>query len=248
MELSWTTFILEIINFLVLVWILKRFFYKPVLEVIASRRAGIEKTMTDARALQTQAEKLQQQYEGRLADWDRERQQARESLARELETEHKRKIEELDAALEQEREKARVADARRQADAVRKMEASALRQAARFATRVLEQASGTELQTRLVALLITEISHLPAEQVAALRNNYGKTPEAIEVVSAYPLTEDQREQLEHALATLTSPNTAIGFEQDSELLAGLQITIGAWVLAANVRDELRGFMELARYG
>ena len=99
MELSWTTFILEIINFLVLVWILKRFFYKPVLDVIARRRAGIEKTMTDAQTLHTQAEKLQEQYEGRLADWDKERQQARESLARELETEHNRKMEELHLSL-----------------------------------------------------------------------------------------------------------------------------------------------------
>ena len=39
MELDWTTFILEIINFLVLVWILHRFLYQPVMNVIAQRRA-----------------------------------------------------------------------------------------------------------------------------------------------------------------------------------------------------------------
>jgi F-type H+-transporting ATPase subunit b len=245
-ELSWTTFILEIINFLVLVWILKRFFYKPVLDVIARRRAGIEKTMTDAQTLHTQAEKLQEQYEGRLADWDKERQQARESLARELETEHNRKMEELNAALEQEREKAGVAEARRQADAVRKMEASALSQGARFATRLLEQASGPQLQARLVQLLITELSQLPVEQAATLRNHYGNMPEAIVVASAYPLADDQRQRLEQSLASLTVSNAAMRFEQDPELVAGIQVTIGAWVLAANIRDELKGFVELAR--
>ena len=35
------------------------------------------------------------------------------------------------------------------------------------------------------------------------------------------------------------------FEQDSELLAGVRITIGAWVLGANLQDELKGFAELA---
>jgi len=48
LELSWSTFLLEIINFLVLVWILKHFLYKPVLDVIARRRSGIEKTLADA--------------------------------------------------------------------------------------------------------------------------------------------------------------------------------------------------------
>jgi len=42
MELNWSTFLLEIINFLILVWILKHFFYKPILDVIAHRRADIE--------------------------------------------------------------------------------------------------------------------------------------------------------------------------------------------------------------
>ena len=99
MELSWSTFVLEIINFLVLVWILKRFLYKPVLEVIARRRAGIEKTRVDAEALQADAEVLQKQYESRLADWNEERQQARDTLAHELEAERARKESEMQIAL-----------------------------------------------------------------------------------------------------------------------------------------------------
>ena len=50
MEMDWSTFILEIINFLILVWILKRFLYRPILEVIARRREGVEKTLSEARA------------------------------------------------------------------------------------------------------------------------------------------------------------------------------------------------------
>ena len=57
MELSWSTFILEAINFLVLVWILKRFLYKPVLDVIERRKAGIEKIQADAKALMRKQKK-----------------------------------------------------------------------------------------------------------------------------------------------------------------------------------------------
>ncbi len=85
MELSWSTFVLELINFLVLVWILKRFLYKPILEVIARRKAGIEQVRAEAEDLHASAEQLRQQYEGRLAAWNRERQQARDDLKRELE-------------------------------------------------------------------------------------------------------------------------------------------------------------------
>jgi len=245
LELSWSTFVLEIINFLVLVWILKRFLYKPVLAVIARRRAGIEKSMADAEALHADAEKLQEQYEDRLVVWDQERLQAREALDREIEAERERAMAELQIALEEKRKMASMAEARRQADAMRKFEETALNQGARFATRLLEQASGPETEARLVEMVLTELTKLPDEQIAALRNSYGKTPATVVVVSAFPIPGDQRQRLEQALATLIGSDIPLRFEQNSDLLAGLRITIGAWVLGVNLRDELKGFIEIA---
>ena len=244
MDLSWSTFVLEIINFLVLVWILKRFLYKPVLDVIARRRAGIEKSMADAEALHADAEKLQEQYEDRLAVWDQERLQAREALDREIEAERERAMAELQIALEEKQKMAGIAEARRQADAMRKFEETALKQGARFATRLLEQASGPETEARLVEMVLTELIKLPDEQITALRNSYGKTPATVVVVSAFLLPGDQRQRLEQGLARLIGSDVPLRFEQNSDLLAGLRITIGAWVLGVNLRDELKGFIEI----
>jgi F-type H+-transporting ATPase subunit b len=245
MELNWSTFVLEIINFLVLVWILERLLYKPVLAVIARRRAGIEKTLADSKALQAEAERLKAQYECRLGDWERERQKARDALSRELEAERTRKMSELQSALEQERDKARVAEARRQADALHKMEETALLQSARFATRLLEQASGPDTEARLVDLTITELSRLPAERVADLRSSFGRTSQTIMVESAFPLSDHHRKGLEQALTAIAGTERRIRYEQNSELLAGVRITIGAWMLGTDLRHELKGFIELA---
>ena len=245
MELNWTTVVLEILNFLILVWILKRFLYLPVLDVIARRRAGIEKTLAEAETRHAQAVGLQKKYEGRLADWDRERQAARAALARELEAERARKMEELQTVLEQEQEKVRVSGMRRQADTVRKLEETALLQATRFTTRLLQQASGVELETRLVDMVITELAALSTARIAALRNSYGKPLEAIRVTSALPLPDNQQQRLEKAIAVIVGADIPQHFEQDSALLAGVRISNGDWVLGANLQDELKGFMELA---
>lgn len=243
-ELSWSTFVLEMINFLVLVWILKRFLYKPVLNVIARRRTEIEKSLADAETLQTNAKSLQQQYEGRLAEWDKEKRQARDTLAQELEAERTRKLSELQTALAKEREKQRVSESRRQADAIARVEETAMLQGARFATRLLEQAAGPDLQARLIEMLLAELEQLPSERIQALRSSYGTTPDAIVVTSALPLADAQRRQLQQALLKITSPVMPLRFEEDGELLAGVRILMGAWVLAANLEDELQGFVEL----
>jgi F-type H+-transporting ATPase subunit b len=246
LELNWSTFALEIINFLVLVWILKRFLYQPVLEVIARRRAGIDQTRADAEALHQNAEQLQEQYEGRLADWDKERQQARETLSEELEAERTTRMTELQTSLEQNREKIRVAQQRQLADERRKMEMAALAQGARFTTRLLETAAGPDVEARLVDLAITELGRLPPERIAEIREQQGRLPETIVILSAFPLASGQRQQLEQALKPLTPPNLPLEFRQSSALLAGVRVTIGAWVLDANLQAELRGFTNITQ--
>lgn len=245
MEVNWSTFILEIINFLVLIWILKRFIYKPVLAVIAERRTAVENQTAEAEHLHEAATSLKKQYQNRLNDWDRERQGARDRLNTELETERAGQLAALQAVLIQEREKARASQAKRHIESVREIEHQALRQGAEFAAQLLKMASGPELETRLIKLLIDELGRLSPEQVALIQERWGTPPEAIVIASVYPIDREQQQRLESALTGMVGHQLPVTYHQRSELLAGLHIAIGAWVLQANVRDELKGFEEFA---
>ncbi len=246
MQLSWTTFILEIINFLVLVWILHRFLYRPVLNVIARRREAVEKNLADAQKTKEEAEEVRAQYEHRNADWQKERDAARAKLNTELEAERHKRLEELKATLEQEREKAKTADARRHEDAAREMERTALQQAGTFATRLLSLTAGPELETRLIDLAIDDLAALDEERRAALKGSWINEPQEVVATTVHPIPEEQRTRLEHALAEGAGLAAPVRYDQDASLLAGLRLTVGAWTLGANLADELAGFAEIAR--
>ncbi len=245
MELNWSTFVLEIINFLVLVWILKRFFYKPVLEVIARRRTGIEKKLHDAETLHAEALALRAQYENRLAEWEKERRQARMELDKEIEAERQRRLEALQLSLEQEREKAKVVEQRRLEDIRLKTEKTALQQSLRFTTRLLSALACPQLEHNLIELLLKDLSTLSAEKLAEIRTTAGKVAKNIIVSSAYPLEDDLRKRLEEAVVSSLEVTAPFDYTLDKELLAGVRITIGSWVLRANLQDELASFAELA---
>ncbi len=245
MELNWSTFVLEIINFLVLVWILKRFLYQPVLDMIARRRTSIESQLAEARQLHVDANTLKQQYEHRLADWEQERQKAMEKLMLELEENRQQQLEKLKLELSQEDEKNQVARSRQNKQATREIEQRALQQGAEFASRLLSEAAGPELDNRLFDLLLDELGTMSSEQISALSNNWGESPEHILVTSAYPLTDEKQQRLQDTLSRVTGLSAPLHYEQDSKLLAGLNITVGAWVIQLNVRDELQGFVEIA---
>jgi len=246
LELNWSTFILEIVNFLVLVWILKRFLYRPVLDVMERRRKAVEDKLAEAGRLHDEAEALKQQYGGRLATWETEKREAAERLAHEIDAERARRLDELARTVEKEKEKSRVAGERQRAEQERAVEHRALELGAAFSGRLLAAASGPELEKRLTGLVLEGLAGLPEPEVTSLREQWGTPPESIEVASAFPIAGDDRARLETALRQVSGLSIPVRFSEDGTLLAGLRIVIGAWVLAANVRDELRGFAELAR--
>lgn len=243
MELNWSTFAFEIINFLVLVWILKRFLYQPVLDVIARRRASIDDQLAEAEQHHTEADALKTQYEHRLSDWELEREKATDTLRHELERHRLDQLKIQQEELAQEVEKNRVSRLKQDQQTIREIEQRALQQGAAFTSRLLAEATGPELETRLFKLLLDDLNAMSAEEISALGNEWGEPPELIQVNSAYPLTDDQRHQLEETLSRVTGLTVSVHYQQDANLLAGLNITIGAWLLQLNVRDELQGFTE-----
>jgi len=248
LELNWSTFILEIINFLILVWLLKHFFYKPVLDIINRRRAGIEKTLNDAETKHADAEVLRDQFENRLAEWEKERQTAYAELDKEIQVERSQRMEALQAALEQEREKNQVIEQHKLDAERRHSEELALNQGARFASQLLSIAVGPEMEKRMIDLLLKDLSALPDEKNTSLRAAAGNSDNIVLISSAYPLDDDTRKGLENSLTTNLDINTPVQYVQDNDLQAGLRITIGDWVLHANLQDELKGFVDIAHEG
>jgi len=68
MQIDWVTVTAQIVNFLVLVWLLKVFLYRPITAAMARREAAIKVRLDEAARMKTEADK-------RAADLARERQE-----------------------------------------------------------------------------------------------------------------------------------------------------------------------------
>lgn len=244
MEFDGTTFALEIINFLVLVWLLQHFLYKPVTTIIAQRQAGIEKTLADAQATRSEADAIKRQYENRAAEWGQEKAQARQQLQQEMEAERTRLMTALQSALDEERNKRRAVEQRRATEQRQQLEEEARAEGGRFAACLLSRLASAELEERIRRLLLEDLLQLPEQKLQVLRA--ADQAEKVKITSAYPLGESQRTSLIEALGRLAGRPVACVFEPDPALMAGLRISLGSWVLRANLLDELPFFSE-ARY-
>lgn len=245
MEFNLSTFILEILNFLILIWILQRLFYKPLLGVIAKRKQFIDQSLNDAKNLQQQAEQQRSLYENRQKLWEQEKQAAMTALQQQLEAERRAQLDKLNADLEQERQKAKVTLSKQQQELQQQAEKQALQNGAKFAGMLLQQSAGPELEARLFSLLMDSLTTLPEACKLCLTMLGAKKSVPIKITSAYPLSDEMRRQLEQKLGTLISSPINFQYLQDAALIAGLRMDIGAWVLNANLQHELIGFAEIA---
>jgi len=239
MHIDTTTFILQLVNFAVLVWLLQRFLYRPVLAAIDRRRAAVEKTLSEAREQRTQAERLRERYDAQLADWERERARARAALEAELAGLRTKGLADVARGVERERDRHAALAAKREADWKRETEQQALDQAAAFAARLLERVADGALDARLAAVLAEDLESWPAERVAPLAEAARAAGGRVNVHSAHPLDAAARERLAGALAARLGAACSPEYAVDAKLLGGVSVGIGPWVLQASLRDELR---------
>jgi len=247
MELDWTTFVLEVINFLVLVWILQRYLYRPVLSTLAARKAGIERVLAEAKEAEERASALKGQFESRLADWEQEKAAARASLETALALERERQMEALADALAAERERTAAQEAHRQEALQRELAAEAGAQARRFASALLGRVAGRETEARLVELFVEELGALPEERLGALRTGQDGHARGV-FATAFPLPPALRTRLAAAVEARLGMRGEFDFVEDSTLLAGVRLSLGAWQLDFTVAGELGAFAESGSLG
>lgn len=245
MEFDLTTFLLEIVNFLVLIWILQRLFYRPVRDQINRRKQLIDQSLAQAEKMRQEALDLKKTYENRQQQWDQEKQAAISALHQQLETDRQQQLLKLREELEQERHRARTSMQRQQQEIHRHQQKLALLNGAHFASLILKQAAGPQLEDRLFDLLFQQIHQLPDACMNSLHTLDRNKTLDIHVSSVYPIDHERRQRLEQRLTSLIDNPLHFEYSQNPDLLAGFRIDIGAWVLHVNLQHELSGFAEIA---
>jgi len=245
MQMDWTTFLLEMINFLVLVWLLQHFFYRPVLGVLDARQARVQAIRGEAAALRREAEALKAQYEAGLAGWRDEQEQARQRLEHELVQERARRLDELKLALagEEAKNRARVDAAALARETIQSRQAAAA--AYRAAALMLQRLASPALTAQIVRVFAEDFAALPEDGRTTLQQAVMALTEdeTIDIASAHPLDDATRLELTKDLESAAGRPLEVHFRETPELIAGLRVSVGQCRLDASLADELAFFQQ-----
>jgi F-type H+-transporting ATPase subunit b len=239
MLLDTFTVIAQLINFLILVWLLKRFLYAPLLDAIDKREQRLRDRQQEALNREQQASALEEQLTAEREELARNRQQRldearqdaealKQRLADEVrrEVDNKRQLWHQQLCAEQEAESHRISQHIEQ-----ELLSSLHRMLLQLADRSLEQQSLRAFLTKLEQLDDATRQSLTAALSAA------SSPPRL--VTAHPLPPEEQQALQHQLTQLLACDS-ITFETDADLLCGAELlTDGhkiSWTLASQLED------------
>jgi F-type H+-transporting ATPase subunit b len=239
MTIDWWTLALQAVNFLILVWLLWRFLYRPVRDVIEKRKAMAERAFADADSKGAEAEAAEQRFEDARAQLAQERQEMLKRLHGELEDERakvleaareeaQKTIEAARASIADERE-ATLADIRGQVEEL----------AGELAASLLKSVGSAALDDIVLDQLEGKLKALPAEELRRLEADLAENDARLAVVTAKPLAQkDRKRWTERLQAALGSP-VNVKFTADPEILGGAEVHFPHAVLKFTWADELR---------
>src|SRR3990172_6125549 len=94
MLIDWFTVGAQVLNFLVLVWLMRRFLYRPILNAIDAREKRIAKELADAAAKQAEARDEREEFQSKNEEFDRQRAALLAKATDEANTERQRLLDE----------------------------------------------------------------------------------------------------------------------------------------------------------
>lgn len=182
-----------------------------------------------------------------MADWEHEKQKLRSSMVEEVNTQRAQLMAALEGSLDQERQKARVLEERRLNELRQAAQEDGVAKGVTFTARLLRRCASQELEEKLVRLVLEDLPHLPEQQLQAIRAGSREGGWRIKTTSAFPLSEPQRSAIIHTLKDVTQDGGSVEFREDHGLMAGLRISLGPWIVRANLQDELEFFSNAVRH-
>ncbi len=234
MEINWITVSAQVVNFLILVWLLKRFLYQPVIRAMDRREQKIRNRMDDADDREQEAIHEKQNYQQKLASFEKER----EDLLEETRQEARQTRSQM---LEQAREETarvrnhwmREVDEEKTAfiDGLRHQSLEVVETVIRKA---LQDLADERLEERIAHTFIRQLHSLDE----ATRQAMAQSSEPATIATSFELDPGQRSALTRSIHELVGTDMTVNYTQSPELICGIELTCESQRISWNLSDYL----------
>lgn len=239
MGINWVTFFAQIVNLFVLIWLLKRFLYRPILQAVEKRQAEIMNKVNRAKEEYDLAEAEHKKLLKKQADFDAQKQQKFDEVLQETENLKNKWLSEIQNEAQKMRQKMQD-DLNRQAinlhTQIRDMMADNF---VTISKKIASQIAGMDCIEHSIDLFQKKVSGISKTDAKKIKSAYQKIG-IISISSSETLTETTQKKLAQFLSETFDWELPLKmkFETDTDLILGLEMTVGDICIQWHLKEYL----------
>ncbi len=221
MLIDWFTVAAQIINFLVLVGLLKYFLYDRIVNAMNARERRIASRVEEAESREKEAEEKLREYREKESRLERERRETLEQAKKDAD-ERRRELmrqarTEVDAAKSQWRQ-----TLEKEKDSfLRELQGQIGRSSVELLRKALTDLAGADLEQRMAQTFVEQLEHLSEKDKKELKRAASGADGALKVQTSSDLPEEARETIRKRLRTIIGDEADVEFERTSALICGI---------------------------
>lgn len=238
MLIDWFTVAAQVVNFLVLVLLLRRFLYRPVLDAMTARKRGIDERLTEAEDLRTAAIAEQERLRNEVERFAAERGERERQLRDELDATRRARIRQARTEIDELSARWRAAVQREREGFLVELRRRAGEEFVVAVRHALRDLADESLEARVVERFLVRLGELDATQRETFTDATRRNGARVHLRTAFPLSPALRSRLEAAVRTTVGPSYEVHFEVAPALIAGVELRGGGQTLEWTFDDYL----------
>jgi F-type H+-transporting ATPase subunit b len=248
MLIDWFTVAAQALNFLILVWLMKRFLYKPIIDAIDVREKGIATELANAAAKQAEARKEHDEFQQKNAEFDQQRAALLSKATGEAQAERQRLLDEARKAAAELSSIRQATLANEERSLHQAVTRRAQQEVFAVARKALTDLATVSLEERIGEVFTRRLREMsgPAKETLGEALKTAAAPAVVR--SAFDLHADQRAAIQNAFNETFSAEVRLRFETAPALIGGIELTANgqklAWSIAGYLASMEKGVGEL----
>jgi len=238
MKINWFTVIAQIINFLILVWLLRRFLYKPVLKAIDERENKIALQLKDAKAKETEAKKEQAEFMKKNEKFDRQKKKLMDKAVAETNEEREKLLEEARNEVAVLRSKLEKSLNAMQENLEHDIAQKTQEEVFAITRKTLKDLASMSLEEQSVNIFIGRLKESKNEEKKKLTEAFKAGSNSIMVQTAFDLPSKQQTEIKSTVNEILGTKTQFQFKTVPELISGIELTSNGYKLAWSISEYL----------
>lgn len=235
MLFDWFTVVAQVVNFLILVWLMKRFLYQPILHAIDAREEGIAGELAEADRKRAEAEKERDEFQHKNEEFDQQRAMLLSKARDEAQAERQRLLNELRQESAGLRAKRQDVWRNEQKHLSEEITRRTREEVFAIARKTLMDLAGTSLEEGISRAFTRRLRDLNDEAKEVLATAMKTASDPMLLRSAFELPAEQRAAIQHALNETFSAEIQVRFETAPDMISGIEFIANgrkvAWSIA-----------------